>query len=263
MRLSLFTLSLLTAHIDSTILNCDPLLVGVTTLSLNGFPLNSPQGIYIDASGLLFVADKLNHVIRAINLTSNTFNPGVWNVTSARAMGYAQGLYASASGATPVARLSSPEGVTGNPLNGDIYAADTGNCAIIILRAYSNNVTSYPLVGSNSLCGTTDGIGTSAAFSYPLGLAFSSSTGILYVTDKTANVVRAVVVATRNVTTLAGSGAGGGVDGIGTNAKFYYPLHPALDVARLRLVFGGKVSFFCFAPPFVCFKAVCFFLYSP
>lgn len=243
-----------------TLFNCPtPAGVQVTTLALNSFPLNSPAGIFIDNStATLFIADQGNNVVRAVNLTSQSFNPGVWNVTTSRSSGFAIGLYAPGiRGGSVTALLNSPQGVTRNPSTGDVYVADTGNFAIVMLRPYPTNVTAFLLAGKNTTTSSTDGVGSNAGFAYPLSVAFSSATGLLYVSDKTSNKIRAVNVTSRNVTTLVGSGSGGTGDGVGTMATLYYPLHLTLNNAGTTLSFGDFVS--KTRPLFLFFAARAFF----
>ena len=65
------------------------------------------------------------------------------------------------------------------------------------------------------------------AFTRPHGLAVDGTT--LYVADKQNNVVRKIDLTTNRVSTLAGSGNGGTVDGIGAAAQFNGPFGLATD----------------------------------
>jgi DNA-binding beta-propeller fold protein YncE len=76
------------------------------------------------------------------------------------------------------------------------------------------------LAGSTQ--GTTDGIGTSAKFSTPFGLALSPTDNMLYVADFDNNRVRAINRNTIQVTTLAGK-LDDFADGIGTSAALMWP----------------------------------------
>ncbi len=58
--------------------------------------------------------------------------------------------------------------------------------------------------------GSADGDDTSATFNQPGGLALTSDGGGLYVVELGNRKVRAVKMATREVTTLAGDGAASG-----------------------------------------------------
>ena len=76
------------------------------------------------------------------------------------------------------------------------------------------------LAGSGVL-GFADGTGTAARFNGPSAIA-ADATGNLYVTDMGNHRIRKVVIATGEVTTLAGSSLGFS-EGTGTSAKFFYP----------------------------------------
>ena len=76
------------------------------------------------------------------------------------------------------------------------------------------------LAGSGGF-NSVDGTGTAASFNYPIGITTDGTN--LYVADTYGNKIRKIVIASGVVTTLAGSGAMGGADGIGTAATFSYP----------------------------------------
>jgi sugar lactone lactonase YvrE len=70
--------------------------------------------------------------------------------------------------------------------------------------------------------GSTDGIGSAARFNLPSGI--TSDGANLYVSDTNNNTIRRIVIATREVTTLAGTaGSHASTDGTGTAARFYTP----------------------------------------
>ena len=83
------------------------------------------------------------------------------------------------------------------------------------------------LAGQVGKTGSTDGIGSSALFSYPRGIIIDKN-GIIYVADTDNNKIRKITP-DGNVTTFAGSGSYGSTDGIGTAASFIYPQEIAMD----------------------------------
>ena len=91
--------------------------------------------------------------------------------------------------------------------------------------------------------GAVDAIGTSASFNRPAGLAISSNGTILYVADMTNHKIRAVVVATGAVSTLAGSGSIGAVDATGTSASFNKPSGLALSHDGTILYVSDRAGF--------------------
>ena len=93
----------------------------------------------------------------------------------------------------------------------------------------STGVSSYivsTFAGSGT-AGLTDAAGTAASFWNPAGVAVDSS-GNVYVADCGNNEIRKITPA-GVVSTLAGSGSQGAVDGTGTAASFYHPYGVAVD----------------------------------
>ena len=104
--------------------------------------------------------------------------------------------------------------------------ADSGNNRVRRVDIASGQVTTM----AGSADGSTDGIGTMAAFSEPRGIAISSDGLFALVTEWSK--LRRIEIATRRVTTLAGSASGsvsGSADGLGTMARFNQPMGVAIS----------------------------------
>ena len=136
--------------------------------------------------------------------------------------GNAAGGYVDGNGT--VAQFQSPSGIA---ISGTtLYIADTGNNRIrtVAIGATAADTTVGTLAGSGTE-GTTDAVGAAAQFHSPTGVAVIGTT--LYVADNQNNRIRSVDISsgtTRGtVQTLAGS-TFGVADGVGTNARFAYPL---------------------------------------
>lgn len=80
---------------------------------------------------------------------------------------------------------------------------------------------------AGSSLGYVDATGINAKFSYPDGVAIDSS-GNLFIADRGNNVIRKITIG-GVVSTFAGSGAQGSLDGTGTGAQFYYSQGIAVD----------------------------------
>ena len=90
--------------------------------------------------------------------------------------------------------------------------------------------------------GTIDGIGGAARFFGPRGLGLASD-GNLYVADTENHVIRKVVPATGQVTTVAGAARKSGTtDGVGAAARFERPIGLAADAAG-NLYVGDHLNF--------------------
>ena len=166
---------------------------------------NVPMGIAVDSSGVLYVADTLNHAIRTV-LTDGT-------VTTLAGTGTPGAQNGKLSGAT----FSAPRGIAVNSA-GLIAVADTNNHRIRIINLTTNGVTT--LAGSS--VGTNGGSGTAAQFNTPIGVAFGPG-GALYVADQGNQRIRKVTPEGL-VTTVAGDGSASWSDHSNPLlARFYNP----------------------------------------
>lgn len=185
--------------------------------------LHGPAGLAFDATGNLFVTERLGHRIRKIT-PDGTVSTFAGNATAG-----------DTNGDRVSARFRSPHGlVIAN--DGTMYVADRGNTTI---RKIAPDGTVTTFAGSTS--GGQNGIGTAAKFSSPIGLAFSPDEQTLYVADENRRNVRAIDVSTATVTLLAGDMAGtpGHTDGVGSAARFYSTGGLAIDGDGNLLVTSG------------------------
>lgn len=83
----------------------------------------------------------------------------------------------------------------------------------------TNAVTT--LAGTSTVQGSTDGVGAAARFNQPSGITTDGTN--LYVSEIGSNNIRKIVIATGEVTTIAGTGPAGSNDGVGTAASFDRP----------------------------------------
>ena len=173
-----------------------------------------PQGVAVDGSGNLYVADTSNHTVRKITAG------GV--VTT---LAGSPGNSGTVDGTGSAARFNSPYGVAVDG-SGNLYIADTNNCTIRKITAGGVVTT---LAGSPGVSGSADGTGSAARFFQPYGVAVDGS-GNVYVTDPSNSTIRRIT-ASGVVTTLAGSpGVSGSADGTGSAARFNQPAFVTVDV---------------------------------
>ena len=181
-----------------------------------GARFNQPQGLAVDLSGNVYVADSGNHTIRQITpggvvttLAGLAGNPGTNNAVGSSA------------------RFYEPEGIAVNAASSLLYVGDTWNHTIRQITL-AGVVTTF--AGAPGNAGTNDGIGSSAQFNQPRGIAVDGA-GNVYVGDTGNQTVRKITAAGL-VTTLAGSPTNyGAANGTGANARFWDPQGIALDTA--------------------------------
>ncbi|MFN0112780.1 MAG: hypothetical protein ACKVZH_28305, partial [Blastocatellia bacterium] len=129
--------------------------------------------------------------------------------------------FVDGSGAT--ARFRQLAGIAAAP-NDVVYVADAGNHAI--RRVDSGGAVTT--IAGNGAPGFADGQGASASFNNPQGVVFDPITGMIYVADTGNHSIRRIDSG-GNVTTFAGDGTAGFVNGQGAAARFNNPKGVAID----------------------------------
>ena len=132
-------------------------------------------------------------------------------------------------GPASASRFSDPYGVAIGP-RGVVYVADGGEANRIRLIQPDGAVST--LAGGRE--GFADGIGAAAAFHTPSAVALDHE-GNLYVADTGNHAIRKVAP-DGAVTTVAGSGSPGYLDGVGRAAQFNGPVGIAVDDAGIVYV---------------------------
>ena len=175
---------------------------------------NYPTGVVVDKnSTYLYIADKINNVIRKISLTSPYAVTTFAGTSSAGSADNATGTSAT---------FNNPEGIAIN--GGDtMYIADRLSNKI---RRITPAGAVSTFAGSGT-AGSTDASGTLASFNNPTGLVLDAA-GNVYVADFGSNKIRKISPA-GVVSTLAGSGTASSVDGLGTAATFNGPHGLTID----------------------------------
>ena len=176
-----------------------------------------PHGIATDGANL-YVADSGNHTVRQVVIATGA-------VTT---LAGKPGQVGDDIGPGSTARFAGPGGIAVSEGYG--YVADTGNCSIRRIALTTGWVTN--LAGVSGSSGSTDGLGNAARFCYPSGIA---TDGVyLYVADTNNDTIRKIEIATRTVTTVAGSPSSNGTaDGMGASARFFHPEGIAVSGASL------------------------------
>lgn len=188
---------------------------------------NSPQGLCIDGSGNIYVADRGNNVIREIMTNGRTKTiagnavKGFIDATdeaaffdnpTSVAIDSKGNVWVTDQGNSALREISSsgvvttifggpnqgvligfPAGITIDSQNNLYIADETG-------RIFEYNTTLsllYLLAGTYNGAGYKDGLGSIALFNYPQSITIDSS-GNIYVADQYNNVIRKLTIATSN-----------------------------------------------------------------
>jgi sugar lactone lactonase YvrE len=171
------------------------------------------DGLAVDASGAVYIADTSNHTIRKISPSGD--------VSTVAGMA---GVAGSSDGFRSEARFNNPETVAVDP-QGNVYVPDASNHTIRKIAADGAVTTLAGLAGSY---GSTDGFGSQARFFYPFGLALDKG-GNIYVADGYNHIIRKITPAGL-VSTLAGlAGQAGDQDGVASAARFKAPESVTVD----------------------------------
>ena len=163
--------------------------------------LNNADGLVVDNSGNLYIADQNNHIIRFVKypagiITTYAGIPNTYGVS---------GDY----GAATSAKLNQPRGVALDSSN-NLYIADTSNHRIRIVNAVTNIITTVAGGAVSSGYGGDYQFGatTSAAFGYPYRITHDPWLDCFYIADRNNNRIR-VLTSNGMLYTVAGTGASG------------------------------------------------------
>ena len=196
---------------------------GTTGYTGDGGPATSaqlaaPQGVAVDASGNIFIADTFNNVIRKVAGGTITTVAG----DNALVAGFS-----GDNGPATSAQLNNPTGVFVDA-SGNLYIADRGNNRV---RKVSTSGTITTIAGTSGQGYSGDGgPATSAALYSPSSVAVDSS-GNIYIAVTISNRIREISGGI--ITTVAGNGAQffAGDDGPATSAALNYPGGITLDAS--------------------------------
>lgn len=162
---------------------------GFTNATGTAALFHGPQGLTLDSSGNLFVADTNNNAIRKLVLAT-----AVVSTVAGQS-----GTAGSADGVNSQAQFHYPSSVAVDT-SGNLYVVDTENHA---LREVAPDGAVSTLAGLAGTSGSADGVGTAARFNFPTGVAvlsnFAAPAGqlpgpisptVVYVADTTNNTIR-------------------------------------------------------------------------
>lgn len=178
--------------------------------------LHMPRGVQVDASGNIFIADRDNHRIRKIDITTSNIS----TIAGTGTAGFSVNLATSA-------QLNQPGGVAVDN-DGNIYIADSHNHRIRKILASTGEIVTIAGDGTANF-GGDGGLATAAQLNTPGDVAVDAS-GNLYIADKENHRIRKVDAATQMISTVAGTGiASFSGDGLATSVDLNSPVGVAVD----------------------------------
>ena len=180
--------------------------------------INAPQGVSVDSTGNVFIADTHNQRIRKIN-TAGIMTTVAGNGTMA---------FGGDGGQAVAAQLNFPQDVEIDAA-GNLYIADLGNHSI---RKVDVNGIITSIAGKGTIpFGGDNGAATVANLNYP-DAAVRDGAGNLYIADTANNRIRKVD-ASGTISTVAGNGivGNGGDNGTATTAQLNAPKGVVVDTA--------------------------------
>src|SRR5271157_2796714 len=175
-------------------------------LALNVY-LNNPNGVFVDGSGDIFIADSQNNAIREVTNGDLTTVVGESDGVLTNVLNYPTAVFVDGSG--------------------NIFIADSGNNVIGKLAAVVGEGTpALTVVAGTGTAGFSGdaGAATKAELNNPSGV-FVDNSGNIFMADSGNNAIREVVAATGNIRTVGGTGAQGlsGDGGPATSAELNAP----------------------------------------
>jgi len=205
--------------------------VGLSGVAGGTPSLYYPYGVYADpTSTKVYVAGYQGQSVYEWDSAKNA-------ITGFAGSGYS-GFAGDGGPASSVSTyLNYPFGI-GKDSKGNIYIADSNNCAIREVEVSSGDITTVVGGSPGALkgCGYVNSGGVNSQLYYPQGVAFDSANN-MYIADTDNCAIRKMTASSGLVSTIAGVGpptatcGNTGDGGLAVNAQIYYPLSIALDGA--------------------------------
>lgn len=178
--------------------------------------LSYPQGVALDRSGNLYIADSGNCLIRRVDAHSHIITTVAGRTPVSGGYQNENCNHTGDGGLATDAELFQPNGVALDP-GGDLYIADTSNDSIRRVDAKTHIITTIAGGCSSSAPTCERGFGgdggpaVKALLAQPVAVALDTEEN-LYIADKGNNRIRRIDLKTGIITTVAGSCAVNEVD---------------------------------------------------
>jgi len=184
------------------------------------FSLAHPEGIFVDNSLNVYVADNYNQRIRKIT-PGGTISTLLGNGTTG---------YTGDGGPASAATMNKPNGIVLDTA-GNMFITEWYNSVVRRVDASTNIITTVAGTGTSGYSGD-GGPATNAKLGTPGGACLDRNNNI-YIPDYANHRIRKVDAATGIITTIAGNGANGysGDGGPATAATLSYPVSICKDIS--------------------------------
>jgi hypothetical protein len=197
----------------------------IETKSFISSGLQTPNGLAIDSSDNIYVVDTNARKVLKYNST------GVLQWSIGNGVG-------DVVGNNTVAKFTAPNGIAIDSA-GNIFITDTGAYKVKMIDPSGTNISliAGSTMGDNGL--TPDVVGTSAKFNTAMGIAVDNT--YIYVADRSNHNIRRIKKANNTVSMLAGApNTNGKLDGIGTDARLWYPYGVTIFDGSLYITEDGS-----------------------
>jgi hypothetical protein len=187
-----------------------------SSVSVSAVTFNAPYALAFDNSNRIWVLEKDGNRVRMIDRNAGQV------ITRAGSSSSGAG---NANGTGPLAKFNTPRAILIDSL-GRILVSDEQNNCIRAISPFQNigtvqNVSTYAGI-NNSIGGLKDTLMAYAEFNMPAGM-IKDAVGNIYLADAGNNAIRKISN-TGMVSTIAGDGVAGYVDGYKDSARFINPM---------------------------------------
>jgi sugar lactone lactonase YvrE len=217
-----------------------------------------PEGVAVDSSGNIFIADTDNNRIREVMASSKTIITidSSEQAPSGITVDSSGNIYVADTGNNRILKIAAGGGVSiitgpaqvNQPSSvavdssGNVYIADRVNNRILKVAPGTGVITPIAGTGARGFSGD-GGPGTAATLAEPYGIALDRS-GDLLIADSYNNRIRRLNLLTLIITTIAGGGSALGDNGPAGSAQLNNPRGVAVDSAGNILIadwFNGRI----------------------